>query len=81
MSKYVRKRRTPGAEETWGNQGSVGSLSEEEVDGPNKRFVGIRGIHLSTGGWIHLTFFFLGGGGNGEIREIERLKGLGYLFC
>lgn len=36
MSKYVRKRRTPGAEETWGNQGSVGSLSEEEVDGPNK---------------------------------------------
>lgn len=53
MSKYVRKRRTPGAEETWGNQGSVGSLSEEEVDGPNKRFVGIRGIHLSTGGWIH----------------------------
>lgn len=35
MSKYVRKRRTPGAEETWGNQGSVGSLSEEEVDGPN----------------------------------------------
>lgn len=35
MSKYVRKRRTPGAEETWGNQGSVGSLSEEKVDGPN----------------------------------------------
>lgn len=35
MSKYVRKRRTPGAEDTWGNQGSVGSLSEEEVDGPN----------------------------------------------
>ena len=59
MSKYVRKRRTPGAEETWGNQGSVGSLSEEEVDGPNIRFVGIRGIHLSTGGWIH----FLEGGG------------------
>ena len=71
MSKYVRKRRTPGAEETWGNQGSVGSLSEEEVDGPNIRFVGIRGIHLSTGGWIHLTFFFGGGGGNGKLKKGE----------
>lgn len=71
MSKYVRKRRTPGAEETWGKQGSVGSLSEEEVDGPNIRFVGIRGIHLSTGGWIHLTFFLGGGGGNGKLKKGE----------
>lgn len=71
MSKYVRKRRTPGAEETWGNQGSVGSLSEEEVDGPNIRFVGIRGIHLSTGGWMHLTFFFGGGvmGRSGRLKD------------
>lgn len=71
MSKYVRKRRTPGAEETWGNQGSVGSLSEEEVDGPNIRFVGIRGIHLSTGGWIHLTFFLGGGvmGRSGRLKD------------
>ena len=40
MSKYVKKRRAPPAEETWGNQGSVESFSGEEVDGPNNtRFV------------------------------------------
>ena len=40
MSKYVKKRRAPPAEETWGNQGSVESFSGEEVDGPNhRRFV------------------------------------------
>jgi len=37
MSKYVKKRRAPPAEETWGNQGSVESFSGEEVDGPNNR--------------------------------------------
>lgn len=40
MSKYVKKRRAPAPEETWGNQGSVESISGEEIDGPNdRRFV------------------------------------------
>lgn len=43
MSKYVKKRRAPPAEETWGNQGSVESFSGEEADGlSNRRFV----LHL-----------------------------------
>ena len=41
MSKYIKKRRSPGAEETWGHQGSVESLSGDDIDGPNdERFVG-----------------------------------------
>ncbi|KAJ7370587.1 Calcium release activated channel regulator [Desmophyllum pertusum] len=39
MSKYVKKRRAPAPEETWGNQGSVESLSGEDVPdgGPNNK--------------------------------------------
>ena len=41
MSKYIKKRRSPGAEETWGHQGSVESLSGDDIDGPSdRRFVG-----------------------------------------
>lgn len=41
MSKYIKKRRSPGAEDTWGHQGSVESLSGDDIDGPNdRRFVG-----------------------------------------
>ena len=40
MSKYVKRRRKPGPEDTWGNQGSVESLSGDDVDRSNvKRFV------------------------------------------
>ena len=41
MSKYIKKKRSPGAEETWGHQGSVESLSGDDIDGPSdRRFVG-----------------------------------------
>lgn len=40
MSKYVKRRRKPSPEDTWGNQGSVESLSGDDVDRSNvKRFV------------------------------------------
>ncbi|XP_020629963.1 uncharacterized protein LOC110067033 isoform X3 [Orbicella faveolata] len=48
MSKYVKKRRAPPAEETWGNQGSVESFSGEEVDGPNNRSDGTRSRRRSS---------------------------------
>ena len=51
MSKYIKKRRSPGAEETWGHQGSVESLSGDDIDGPSdRRFVGGQDV---------IYFFFL----------------------
>lgn len=52
MSKYIKKRRSPGAEDTWGHQGSVESLSGDDIDGPNdRRFVGGQDV-------IYVFFFF-----------------------
>ena len=79
MSKYIKKRRSPGAEETWGHQGSVESLSGDDIDGPSdRRFVGGQDVifFLPSEGdkrcvWLCMV---AGGGGGclcGEIRIVK----------
>lgn len=75
MSKYIKKRRSPGAEETWGHQGSVESLSGDDVDGPSdRRFVGGQDVIIiifllsevdKRCVWLCVVAGGVGGGGGG----------------